>query len=54
MIIKTNSGNEIQTITNVKVYGLEDSVKASKKMLDMCHVKYTQYVPTGKKIELNL
>lgn len=30
MIIKTNSGNEIQTITNVKVYGLEDSVKASK------------------------
>lgn len=31
-----------------------DSVKASKKMLDMCHVKYTQYVPTGKKIELNL
>lgn len=30
MIIKTNNKNEIQTITNVKVYGLEDSVKASK------------------------
>lgn len=31
-----------------------DSVKASKRMLDMCHVKYTKYIPTGKKIELNL
>ena len=31
MIIKTNSGNEIQTITNVKVYGLEDSIK---KLID--------------------
>lgn len=31
-----------------------DSVKASKKMFDMCNVKYKQYIPTGKKIELNL
>lgn len=31
-----------------------DSVKVSKKMFDMCNVKYTQYIPSGKKIELNL
>ena len=35
-------------------YSDSDSVKASKKMLDMCGVKYTKYIPTGKKIELNL
>jgi len=35
-------------------YADTDSVKASKKMLDMCHVEYKQYIPTGKKIELNL
>lgn len=35
-------------------YPDSDSVKASKKMLDMCGVKYTKYIPTGKKIELNL
>lgn len=31
-----------------------DGVKASKKMFEMCGVKYTQYVPTGKQVELNL
>lgn len=31
-----------------------DSVKASKKMLDLCNVKYAKYNPTGKKIELDL
>ena len=31
-----------------------DSVKASKKLFDVCKVKYTKYVPTGKKIELSL
>ena len=35
-------------------YADTDSVKASKKMLDMCNVKYTQYIPNGRKIELNL
>lgn len=35
-------------------YPDSDSVKASKKMLDMCGIKYKKYVPTGKKIELNL
>ena len=35
-------------------YPNSDSVKASKKMLDMCGIKYKKYVPTGKKIELNL
>ena len=35
-------------------YADTDSVKASKKMLDMCNIKYTKYVPSGKKIELNL
>lgn len=35
-------------------YADTDSVKVSKKMFDMCNVKYTQYKPTGKKIELNL
>lgn len=31
-----------------------DGVKASKKMFEMCGVTYTQYVPTGKQVELNL
>ena len=31
-----------------------DSVKVSKKMFDMCNVKYTKYEQTGKNIELNL
>ena len=31
-----------------------DGVKASKKMFDMCGVKYTKYIPTGKQIELKL
>ena len=31
-----------------------DSVKASKKMFDMCNVKYIKYTANGKKIELNL
>ncbi|MBO5413111.1 MAG: cytidine deaminase, partial [Clostridia bacterium] len=35
-------------------YADTDGIKVSKKMLDMCNVKYTQYKPTGKKIELNL
>lgn len=35
-------------------YADSDSTKVSKKMFDMCNVKYTQYIPTGKKIELNL
>lgn len=35
-------------------YADTDSVKVSKKMFDMCNVKYTQYKPTGKRIELNL
>ena len=35
-------------------YADTDSVKVSKKMFDMCNVKYTQYEPTGKRIELNL
>ena len=35
-------------------YADTDSTKVSKKMFDMCGVKYTQYKPTGKKIELNL
>lgn len=35
-------------------YAATDSTKVSKKMFDMCNVKYTQYRPTGKKIELNL
>ena len=35
-------------------YAGTDSVKVSKKIFDMCNVKYTKYVPTGKKIELNL
>ena len=35
-------------------YAETDSTKVSKKMFDMCNVKYTQYKPTGKKIELNL
>ena len=35
-------------------YADSDSTKVSKKMFDMCNVKYTQYKFTGKKIELNL
>lgn len=35
-------------------YADTDSTRVSKKMFDMCNVKYTQYKPTGKKIELNL
>ena len=35
-------------------YADSDSTKVSKKMLDMCNVKYTQYHPTGKNIELKL
>ncbi|MGN1300987.1 MAG: deoxycytidylate deaminase [Clostridia bacterium] len=35
-------------------YADTDSTKVSKKMFDMCNVKYIQYKPTGKKIELNL
>lgn len=35
-------------------YPDSDSSKASRKMFDICHIKYTKYVPTGKKIELNL
>ena len=35
-------------------YAETDSIKASKKMLDMAHIKYTQYKPTGRKIELEL
>lgn len=35
-------------------YADTDSTKVSKKMFDMCGVKYTQYKPTGKKIELSL
>lgn len=35
-------------------YADSDSTKVSKKMFDMCNVKYTQYKSTGKKIELNL
>ena len=35
-------------------YADTDSVKVSKKLLDMGHVKYRQYIPTGRKIELDL
>ncbi len=35
-------------------YADTDSTKASKKMLDMCNVRYTQYEPKGRTIELNL
>lgn len=35
-------------------YADSDSTKVSKKMFDMCNVKYTQYKPTGKQIELKL
>ena len=35
-------------------YANTDGVIASKKMLDMCNIKYTQYIPSGKKIEINL
>lgn len=31
-----------------------DSVIAAKKLFDVCNIKYSQYVPQGKKIELNL
>ena len=35
-------------------YADTDSVKVSKKMMDMCNVKYIKYNPSGKKIELSL
>ena len=35
-------------------YADTESIIASKKMLDMCNVKYKKYIPAGKKIELNL
>lgn len=35
-------------------YADTDSTKVSKKMFDMCNVKYTQYQATGKNIELKL
>ena len=35
-------------------YADTDSVKVSKKLLDMGHIKYRQYIPTGRKIELDL
>ena len=35
-------------------YADTDSVKVSKKLLDMGHVKYRQYIPTGRRIELDL
>ena len=31
-----------------------ESIKASKKMLDMGHVKYRQYIPTGRNVQLSL
>ena len=31
-----------------------ESVIASKKLLDMCNIKYKKYIPTGRKIELEL
>ena len=35
-------------------YAGTPSVIASKKMLDAAGVKYTQYIPTGRKVELDL
>ena len=35
-------------------YADTDSTKASKKMFDMVGIKYRQYVPTGRKLELDL
>lgn len=35
-------------------YADTESIKASKKMLDMGHVKYRQYIPTGRNVQLSL
>ena len=35
-------------------YANTDSVIASKRMLDACSVKYRQYLPTNRKIELEV
>lgn len=35
-------------------YADTDSTKASKKMFDMVGIKYRQYIPTGRKLELDL
>ena len=35
-------------------YSETESVKVSKRLLDMGHVKYRQYIPTGRNIELAL
>jgi dCMP deaminase len=35
-------------------YADTESVKASKRMLDAVGVKYTKYVPSGRKIEISL
>lgn len=35
-------------------YADTDSVKASKKMLEMSGIKYTKYEPKGRKIEISL
>ena len=35
-------------------YSNTDSVIAAKKLFDVCKIKYTKYIPQGKKIELNL
>lgn len=35
-------------------YADSDSVIAAKKLFDVCNIKYSKYIPQGKKIELNL
>lgn len=35
-------------------YADSDNVIASKKMFDICNVKYTKYEPTGRKITIEL
>lgn len=35
-------------------YATSDNVIASKKMFDSCGVKYRQYIPTNRKIDLEL
>lgn len=35
-------------------YADTDSIKVSKKLLDMGHVKYRKYIPTGRTIQLSL
>ena len=35
-------------------YADTDSVKAAKRMMTACGVKYRQYVPSGKKLELDV